>query len=169
MYNTVTLGRTTWARFMRKKLPARPKSTGWEPSSFSAPSGWAVLQEKGTRLSLGRDSGGTNRPQQTFVKAMAAAAQNGRRGEMAPRTPPSAGPNTKPTPKAAPITPKLAARFSGGVTSEMYAPAVLKLAAVIPDITLPASSHQRLGASAMRMKSRPRPAQDVRITVRRPK
>ena len=42
------------------------------------------------------------------------------------------GPSTKPTPNAAPISPKLAARFSGGVTSEMYAPAVLKLAAVMP-------------------------------------
>ena len=46
---------------------------------------------------------------------------------------------------------------------------MLKLAAVMPDITLPTSSHQRFGASAMRMKSRPKPAQEVRITVRRPK
>ncbi len=41
------------------------------------------------------------------------------RGEMAPRMPPSAGPSTKPMPNAAPSNPKLAARFSGGVTSEM--------------------------------------------------
>ena len=50
-----------------------------------------------------------------------------------------------------------------------YAPAVLKLAAVMPDITLPTSSHHRFGASAMRMKSRPNPAHEIRITGRRPK
>ena len=67
------------------------------------------------------------------------------------------------------MSPKLAARFSGGVTSEIYAPAVLKLAAVIPDITRPTSNHQRLGARAMRMKSKPNPVQEMSITVRRPK
>src|SRR5712675_710929 len=128
-----------------------------------------IHQEKGTRFSLGSDSGRTNKPQQTLAKAMTAEAQKGRRGEMAPKTPPRAGPSTKPMPNAAPISPKLAARFSGGVTSEIYAPAVLKLAAVMPEITRPTSSHQRFGASAMRMKSRPRPAQEMRMTGRRPK
>ena len=98
-----------------------------------------------------------------------AEAQNGSRGEIAPSSPPTAGPSTNPTPNAAPMIPKLAARFSGGVMSEMYAAAVLKLAAVMPDITRPTNSHHRLGARAMRMKSSPKPAQEMRITVRRPK
>src|SRR5258708_23718385 len=142
---------------------------GGERSSFRAPSGLAFFQEKAPRLSLGSDSGSTNRPQQTLAKAMKAEAQNGSRGEMAPRIPPSAGPSTNPMPNAAPISPKLAARFSGGVTSEIYAPAVLKLAPRMPEITLPASSHQRVGARAISMKSRPQPAQEMRITGRRPK
>src|SRR6202051_1981630 len=121
---------------------------GCERSSLRAPSGLAFFQEKGTRLSLGSDSGRTNKPQQTLARAMKAEAQNGSRGEMAPRRPPSAGPSTNPTPNAAPISPKLAARFSGGVTSEIYAPAVLKLAAVIPEIILPVSTPQRFGRRA---------------------
>src|SRR5260370_27275141 len=132
---------------------------GWERSSFRAPSGLAFLQEKATRFSLGSDSGRTNRPQQTLARAMTAEAQNGSRGEMAPRSPPSAGPSMNPMPNAAPMSPKLAARFSGGVTSEIYAPAVLKLAAVMPQITLPSSSHQRFCANAMTMQSIPKPAQ----------
>ena len=68
---------------------------------------------------------------------------------MLPRRPPAAGPTTKPSPKAAPIMPNPAARFSGGVTSAMYAPAVLMLAAVIPEITRPANSHPTVGASAI--------------------
>ena len=100
---------------------------------------------------------------------MQAEAQKGRRGETAPSRPPSAGPTMNPTPNAAPIIPKLAARFSGGVTSEMYAAAVLKLAAVMPEITRPRSSHQRFGASAIKMKSSPNPVQEIRMTVRRPK
>src|SRR5882757_9060419 len=134
-----------------------------------APRGLAFFHENGTRFSLGNDSGSTKSPQHTLANAMNAEAQNGSRGEMAPSRPPSAGPTTNPTPKAAPMIPKLAARSSGGVMSEIYAPAVLKLAAVMPDMTLPTSSHQRFGASAMRMKSRPKPAQEMRITGRRPK
>src|SRR5258707_10474873 len=99
---------------------------------------------------------------------MKAEAQNGSRGEMAPRIPPSAGPSTNPMPNAAPISPKLAARFSGGVTSEIYAPAVLKLAAVMPEITLPTTNHQRFPARALRMKSGPQPAQGIRDQGRRP-
>src|SRR5277367_6679506 len=142
---------------------------GCDRSNFKAPSGLAFFQAKGTRLSLGNDSGRTNRPQQTLAKAMKAEAQKGSRGEMAPSSPPTAGPSMNPTPKAAPMMPKAAARFSGGVTSEIYAPAVLKLAAVMPEMTLPSRSHHRLGASAMRMKSSPKPAQEMRITLRRPK
>src|SRR5271169_1063181 len=156
MYKTAVLGSTTCARLTRKKLRDRPASIGCERSSLSAPRGLAFFHWNGTRLSLGSDSGSTNRPQQTLASARKADAQKGARGEMAPRNPPRAGPSTKPMPNAAPISPKLAARFSGGVTSEMYAPAVLKLAAQIPDITRPTKSHQTLGASAMRMKSNPR-------------
>src|SRR5580692_11157777 len=169
MYKTATLGSTTCARLTRKKLRERPASIGCERSSLSAPKGLAFFHWNGVRLSLGNDSGRTKRPQHTLASAKKAEAQNGARGEMAPRKPPSAGPSTKPMPNAAPISPKLAARFSGGVTSEMYAPAVLKLAAQIPDITRPTNSHQTLGASAMRMKSKPKPVHEIRITARRPK
>src|SRR5258708_36749912 len=116
---------------------------GGERSSFRAPSGLAFFQEKAPRLSLGSDSGSTNRPQQTLAKAMKAEAQNGSRGEMAPRIPPSAGPSTNPMPNAAPISPKLAARFSGGVTSEIYAPAGLSRAPGMPQIHPPTRGHQR--------------------------
>src|SRR5258708_37869721 len=133
---------------------------GGERSSFRAPSGLAFFQEKAPRLSLGSDSGSTNRPQQTLAKAMKAEAQNGSRGEMAPRIPPSAGPSTNPMPNAAPIRPKLAARFSGGVTSEIYAPAVLKPRAVMPGITLPTITPPRFLATPMCMKSQPTPRHD---------
>src|SRR5487761_1983692 len=101
---------------------------GGERSRTRAPIGFAFLHENATRLSTGSDSGSTNQPQRTLTKARTAEAQKGSRGETAPSTPPSAGPSTKPMPKAAPINPKLAARSSGGVTSAMYALAVLKLA-----------------------------------------
>ena len=47
------------------------------------------------------------------------ATQKGRRGLMLPRRPPTAGPRTKPMPKAAFNMPKAAARRSRGVTSAM--------------------------------------------------
>ncbi len=80
-----------------------------------------------------------------------AATQNGRRGLIPPSSPPSAGPMTKPAPNAAPSKPNFAARSSGGVTSAMYAPAVLMLAAVMPEMTRPTNSQRMLGASAIRM------------------
>src|SRR5271165_4104790 len=169
MYKTAVLGSTTCARLTRKKLRDSPASIGCERNCFRAPKGLAFFHWNGTRLSLASDSGSTNRPQHTLASAKQAEAQNGARGEMAPRKPPSAGPSTKPMPNAAPISPKLAARFSGGVTSDIYAPAVLKLAAQMPDITRPTNSHQTFGASAIRMKSRPRPVHEIRITARRPK
>src|SRR5262249_43548027 len=89
--------------------------------------------------------GSTNRPYRAFTSVKPAAAQNGKRGFTTPITPPIAGPITKPSPHAAPIIPKLAARFSGGVTSATYAPAVGKLAAVIPEITRPTNSHHNVG------------------------
>ena len=49
---------------------------------MSAPSGLALFQENGTRKFLGSDSGSTNRPQQTFARAMTAATQNGSRGDL---------------------------------------------------------------------------------------
>jgi hypothetical protein len=47
--------------------------------------------------------------------------------------------------------------------------AVVKLAEKIAEITRPTSSHDIDGASAMKMKSTPRPRHDNRITGRRPK
>ena len=62
-----------------------------------------------------------------------------------------AGPNVKPRPKAALKIPKLPARFSGGVTSAMYALAVEKLAEVIPEMMRPTKSQLTPGASAITM------------------
>jgi hypothetical protein len=42
------------------------------------------------------------------------------------------------------------------------------LAALMPEITRPTNSHHRFGASAIRMKSRPRPKLESRINGRRP-
>ena len=84
-----------------------------------------------------------------LISAKAAAAQNVKRGLIVPTTPPIAGPSTKPKPNALPIMPKAAARFSGGVTSAMYALAVDIFAVAMPESTRPAKSHQRFGASAM--------------------
>ena len=50
---------------------------------------------------------------------------------------------------AAPIIPNPDARLSGGMTSAMYAPAVEKLAAVMPDTTRPTKSSPSEGASAI--------------------
>ncbi|MFO0731395.1 MAG: hypothetical protein U0361_10455 [Nitrospiraceae bacterium] len=63
--------------------------------------------------------------------------------------PPTAGPRMNPSPNVAPIMPKPAARRSGGVTSAMYAPAVLKLDAAIPEITRPRNNQVRFGANAI--------------------
>ena len=49
---------------------------------------------------------------------------------------------------AIPISPKFAARFSGGLTSAIYAAAAAKLAPVIPAIIRPAKNQPRLGANA---------------------
>jgi hypothetical protein len=47
--------------------------------------------------------------------------------------------------------PNFAARSAGGVTSAMYAPAVLTLAAVIPEMMRPRNSQPIDGASAINM------------------
>ena len=80
-----------------------------------------------------------------------ADTQNGNRGLMLVSTPPSAGPTMKPMPKAAPIIPYDRARFSGVVTSAMYANAVPMLADVTPDTMRPTHSQPTVGASAIRM------------------
>ncbi len=54
-----------------------------------------------------------------FAPASTAAAQNGARVPNSPSSPPMIGPITKPTPKAAPIRPKLAAFSSGADMSAM--------------------------------------------------
>jgi len=54
----------------------------------------------------------------------------------------------KPTPNAAPIKPKLCARFSGGVTSARYAPAALNVAPNAPAIIRPSANSHSVGANA---------------------
>ena len=56
-----------------------------------------------------------------YAPQIAAAAKNGARGPKTPNSPPTAGPMMKPMPKAAPNKAKFCARFSGGLTSAMYA------------------------------------------------
>ena len=105
---------------MRSSCPT-PASMGWERSTLSA-SGLAFFQANGA-FSWGSDSGRTNKPQQHWQ------GHEGRGPEGQPRRdflriPPT---QDETDPKATPMSLKLAARFSGGVTSEIYAPAVLKL------------------------------------------
>ncbi len=73
-----------------------------------------------------------------------------------------------PSPNAAPNRPNRPARWSGSVTSAIYANDVAKLDAVIPESTRPRNSHPTVGASAMMTWSSPRPRHDTRITGRRP-
>ena len=56
-----------------------------------------------------------------------------------------------PRPKATPIRPKLAARFSGGLTSAMYAPTGVKVAPNAPATIRPSTSHQMSGATLSKM------------------
>ena len=88
-------------------------------------------------------------PYAAFARLKAAAPQNGARRLRVPSRPPTVGPTMKPTPKAAPSMPNLAARWSGGVTSAMYADAAEKLEDVIPEITRPTNSQPTDGATAI--------------------
>ena len=72
----------------------------------------------------GRDSGSRNHAATKFAKHSAAANHIGVSGEKRLSRPPIAGPKMKPRPKAAPISPIPRARFSGVVTSAIYACAV---------------------------------------------
>src|SRR5437899_1357670 len=76
----------------------------------------------------------------------APAAQNGARRPIPPSSPPTAGPRMNPTPNATPNRPNFAARWSGSVTSAMYANDVEKLEAVIPDSMRPTNSQPTVGA-----------------------
>jgi hypothetical protein len=149
VYSTNVLGSTSCARLPRKLTPASPRRVGCEPSKLNEPSGLARRQARSARFSGGRDSGSTSSPYSALAKLSPAATQNGKRGFTAPSSPPSAGPSTNPSPNAAPSSPNPAARFSGGATSAMYAPAVEMLAAVIPEITRPANNQPSVGASAI--------------------
>src|SRR5262249_11374824 len=132
-----------------KFTAARPSRPCLAAKKLSEPTGFARLQEKGDRRSLDNDSGKTNSPYIALVKERPAEIQKGSRGLICPRNPPIAGPSTQPTPQAAPNSPKLAARISGGVTAAMYAYAVGMLEAVIPETIRPAKSHCHVGASAI--------------------
>src|SRR6478672_11259554 len=110
------------------------------------PTGFALAQSNGLLLSFGSDSGKMKYPQSQFKKQSTAAAINGTRGPKFPSSPPIIGPTIKPTPNAAPIIPKFFALFSLVLISAMYAVAVVKLAPVIPAITLPTKNHPMLGA-----------------------
>ena len=59
------------------------------------------------------DSGRTKNPNKKFRPVRNAERKNGAREFISPKTPPSAGPSIKPTPKAAPIMPKFFAFSSG--------------------------------------------------------
>src|SRR2546427_619700 len=122
-YRTVTLGRTWNARKFRNVTPASPRSPGWLRSREREPSGFADRTENGFRVALGSDSGRTRSPYAALPNDITAAAQNGRRRLIPPRSPPRAGPMMKPTPHAAPTMANAPARRSGGVTSATYAEA----------------------------------------------
>src|SRR5580704_2767758 len=128
---------------------AKPNNSGCDLSNFSAPRGFALRRLNADRRSFGKDSGRMKNPYSAFVRLSAAAAQNGYRRPIPPSIPPSAGPTINPNPNAAPNIPNFAARFSGGVTSAIYAFAVGKLAAVIPEITRPTNNQLNVGATAI--------------------
>ena len=95
---------------------------------MSEPKGFARARRNGDRRSGGSDSGSTNRPSAAFRSASA--------------------PATKPNPDAAPTNPNKPARFTGGVTSAMYAVAVADPAAVIPESTRPTNRQRSVGLNA---------------------
>src|SRR5471032_23979 len=97
-----------------------------------------------------------------------AATENGSFRLTLPSNPPSAGPQMKPRPKAAPILPKLLARFSGVDTSDAYADATDMLAEDMPPMTRPMNRQARLGAHAVVKKFRHMPAIEYSSTGRRP-
>src|SRR5690349_19251629 len=110
MYKTETEGNATCAILLKKLTHASPHSSACERNKMNAPRGLAFCQENPTRRSRGKDSGNTNKPYIALARLNPAATQNGSRGLMLPSNPPSAGPTTKPAPKAAPNIPNLAAR-----------------------------------------------------------
>ena len=71
------------------------------------------------RFSSFKDSGKIKKPKTTLSAENTAAIQKGAVMCQPDAIPPSAGPKTNPTPKAAPIMPKAAPRSSGFAMSEM--------------------------------------------------
>ena len=84
------------------------------------------------------------------------------------REPEMAGPKRKPIPNETPMTPKARVRFSGLVTSLMYAWAMLRLPAVSPSIMRPTKSIHRCVAPPMTRKAASVPIWLARSTGLRP-
>lgn len=80
-----------------------------------------------------------------------AATKKGMREPKELTKPPNTGPIIKPRPNAAPTKPKFCALFSGKLTSDIKAFAVVKLAPHIPAIILPIKSQVMLGAKHNKM------------------
>ena len=102
-----------------------------------APKGLARPARNGRRFSAASVSGTAHQPNATLANAIAAVAKNGVRGPNSPRKPPTTGPRMNPTPKAAPMSPKFWARFSGGNRSATHALAIAKLVADMPATSRP--------------------------------
>src|SRR5687767_5378736 len=113
---------------MRKYVLASPKAVGCRRKSNRDPIGLERLQLNGRWFSKARDSGSTIKPYDQLTSVRPPATRKGTRNPTLPSRPPRAGPKIKPSPNAAPISPKFADRFSGGLTSAMYAVAAAKLA-----------------------------------------
>src|SRR5450755_982031 len=79
------------------------------------------------------------------------------------------GPKMKPRPKAAPMRPKLFARFSAVETSDAYALATEKLAPDAPPTTRATNINASDGARPSNRKCKPSPSSDQSNTGRRPK
>ena len=124
-------------------IPAKAKFSSSTPASSgrmlvlpttarSRLTGFILRKGMLMRRSTGSDSGRRKNPKITLPKVSAAATKAGAERLIVLSSPPIAGPSIKPKPKAAPIRPKPLARSSGGVTSAIYAWAVLIFPPVMP-------------------------------------
>jgi hypothetical protein len=102
----------------KKKRASRPASSRFWTACLSERMGWPLRRFALARSSGVSDSGSLNVATRHAVRDRRAAATPGAQvPTYLPSGPPSAGPSTKPRPKAIPIMPMPFARFSFVVTS----------------------------------------------------
>jgi len=124
------------ARITRKKISIRRDKTGRRNAPRIAASrlrAGALRRASGGRLSGNRSTTPSSANPESPAATKAGVARSALAGLSPARSPPSAGPMIKPSPNAAPISPIPLARFSGVVTSAIYACAAAMLPAQMPE------------------------------------